>query len=125
MSKKGVWQLEKLMIYFCDIGGSSHGTREMVSKSFIKFAEENPQIQFFSFLRRGKHPYIEAEYKSGRKHVQTLKNLSQDEIVQKMYELRNQFGDKAKKIGTGKITKRESIQGKWNPLLFKDIGPKV
>lgn len=125
MSKKGVWQLEKLIVYFCDQGGSSQGARDMVAKQFLKFAEENPQTQFFSFLRRGKHPYVSAEYKSGRKQVQTLKNLSPDEIVQKLYQLRNQFGDKAKKIGYGKLTKRESIQGKWNPLLFKDIGPKV
>lgn len=123
MSKKGVWQLQRLIVNYCDIGGSSIGTRAILNDKLIKFATENPQINFVTFIRRGKHPHLRAEYKSGRMHAISVKNMSPEDVMRKMYDLRNQFGDKAKKIGSAKLTKRESVQGRWNPLLFMNVGP--
>ena len=45
MCTRGVYQLRKLSIYFCDFGGSSQGLRDaLISPAFNAFSQENPHI---------------------------------------------------------------------------------
>jgi len=46
MCSRGVFQLKKLSVYFCDFGGSSSGVRDFISSpSITQFLKANPQIE--------------------------------------------------------------------------------
>lgn len=46
MCSRGVFQLQKLSLYFCDYGGSSAGIRELLtSNKFKNFLATNPHIK--------------------------------------------------------------------------------
>lgn len=45
MCTRGVYQLRKLSLYFCDFGGSSAGVRQaLVTPELKQFMEENQHI---------------------------------------------------------------------------------
>ncbi len=63
MSINGVQQLKKVVINFCDFGGSSRGVRSIIdNKQLFSFATQNPQVDFVVMVNRGKHPFIKGEY---------------------------------------------------------------
>jgi hypothetical protein len=74
MSKNGVWQLQKLFLYFSKKEGSSKGIRELIGdKIFLTFKELNPQITFLIKYKNG-HPKIVGEYIHGKQKVLCVKN---------------------------------------------------
>ena len=66
MATRGVKQLTKLTINYCEHGGSSRSIREYISSSgIVDFATRNPTVSVIGNLRNGKHPNVNAEYKTG------------------------------------------------------------
>lgn len=66
MCSRGVFQLKKLSVFFCDYGGSSSGVRDLISSSNInQFLKANPQIQLEAICKRNHHPYVRATYING------------------------------------------------------------
>jgi large subunit ribosomal protein L43 len=89
MAQRGVWQLRKLVVNYCDFGGSSRGARcalsgracrahlhhpftaaaccsprrEFVQAWLPRFKEENPQLEVEEVMRRGRHPFLLADYR--------------------------------------------------------------
>ncbi|KAG2386668.1 hypothetical protein C9374_002412 [Naegleria lovaniensis] len=121
MSRNGITQLSKVCVYFCDWGGSSKGMRQFLdqtSGAFWELAKASPEVKFVVQLRRGKHPFMKAIYKNGREHAHDCKNMDASEITQKLHNIKSQWGDKAKKIGAGKLTKNPSVQGLYIPQLW-------
>jgi uncharacterized protein YlbG (UPF0298 family) len=67
MSLRGVWQLKKFAIHFCEVSKSSEGVKHFVQKGeLFKFAELHPHIHFVCHLRKSKHPYVQGEFMNGR-----------------------------------------------------------
>lgn len=63
MATKGVWQLNKVTIRYCQHGGSSRYVRKLLSdERFLKFVEENPQVQFETELKGARHPIVIGDY---------------------------------------------------------------
>ena len=103
MCTRGIYQLKKLNLFFCDFGGfpiiikflinfkgSSKGVRDfMKSIEFKEFINNNQQIEFEYFNRRGRHPYISSSYINGYIKDQTLRNMSPEEILEKFFSMRN------------------------------------
>ncbi|KAL9654255.1 hypothetical protein ABK040_010287 [Willaertia magna] len=121
MSRNGVSQLKQVCLYFCDWSGSSKGMRALLDQEngkFWEFAKSTTDVNFVVQLRKGRHPYMKALYRNGREHVHDCKNLNEFEIIRKLHNIKNQWGDKAKKIGNGKLTKNPSIQGLYVPHLW-------
>ena len=59
MCTRGVFQLRKLSVYFCDFGGSSGGVREaLVSPQLKEFMNRNKQIDFNFIIKRNHHPFV-------------------------------------------------------------------
>jgi large subunit ribosomal protein L43 len=66
MCTRGVFQLRKLSLYFCDFGGSSEGVRNALVSSKLKdFMNENPQINFNFILKRNHHPFVTGAFING------------------------------------------------------------
>ena len=58
MCTRGVYQLRKLSLYFCDFGGSSAAVRQaLVSPQVKEFMTENEQIEFHFIIKRNYHQY--------------------------------------------------------------------
>ena len=65
MATRGVFQLRKLTVKYCEYGGSSKGAREFIRHRIVEFANKTPAAEVVTELRPGHHPYISADYETG------------------------------------------------------------
>ncbi|KAL3838177.1 hypothetical protein ACJIZ3_022768 [Penstemon smallii] len=107
MSLRGVWQLQKLVVSFCNWGGSSRGIRAFMESHLPAFKETNPQLEVVTELNR--------ENKNER--VVCVKNLTPEEVLLCAIRLRNAQGRKVVKLKTRHVTKNPSVQGTWTTDL--------
>ncbi len=121
MTSRGVWQLRKLVIYYCDKAGSSRGVRDYLSKSLVPFATDNPQIQIVAKHRPAKHPFVHGEYVAeGEEKQLSLKNLSATQVAMQVQSLRDSRPNKLRKWAKPFRTS-PSIQGPWE--MGRELGP--
>jgi len=85
-----------------------------------KFAKANPQIEITVSPRPRKHPVIKGHYMNGREKAICVRNLEQNQIVQKAELLRDSSGEKQKKLTKPVKSLNESVRGIWDPFH----GPK-
>ncbi len=118
-------------VWYCAHGGSSAGVRELLKDGatpFAAFKEANPQIEVEVKQRNGHHPVLVGNYEgdrllpSGQRVPKQLcvKNVSAREVLQRMQELRDQCGGKAKSWNLRQWKKQDSIQGVWTPMTRID-----
>ncbi|KAL3647332.1 hypothetical protein CASFOL_008300 [Castilleja foliolosa] len=117
MSIRGVWQLQKLVVSFCNWGGSSRGIRAFMESDLPAFIEKNPQLEVVTELNRGYHPLLKGFYKNKNERVVCVKNLTPEEVLNCANRLRNSQGRKVVKLKTRNVTKHPSVQGTWNTAL--------
>ncbi|EFN53762.1 hypothetical protein CHLNCDRAFT_136378 [Chlorella variabilis] len=118
MARRGVWQLQKLLVHYCDFGGSSRGTREFVEQILPHFQRDNPQIAIESVVRRGKHPGLQAEYLNRTTRHVDVKNQPAEEVLRQAVYLRSSLGRKASlQVKHRTRTQMPSIQGPWTHEL--------
>lgn len=125
MATRGIKQLQKLQIVYCEKGGSSSNIRQYLSSptsNIITFCQSNPTVQVSTKLRNGKHPYIKADYITGFSKQVCIKNESIERINDVILMLNNSSGRKITKIGGPIKTQTPSVQGVWTPML--DIANK-
>uniref|UniRef100_A0A7S2RB73 Large ribosomal subunit protein mL43 n=1 Tax=Mucochytrium quahogii TaxID=96639 RepID=A0A7S2RB73_9STRA len=119
MCSRGVWQLEKLTIRYCQNGGSSKGIRKFIRHDVIKFAEENPQVSVQTVLKPNRHPIIVAEYKKGPSQVHSCRNYDRDEINGIVNDVRDRTGRLITRIKKPVYSNTPSIQGEWDTDVTK------
>ena len=56
---------------------------------------------------------------NGREIIHDCKNSSPEDIIEKLTNLQNKWGVKNRKWGSGKLEKSASVQGEWNPYLWR------
>ena len=120
MATRGIPQLQKLRIRYCEYGGSSATIRNYLSQSphLLNFAKENPHITIIVKPRNGHHPYIEGQYITGQSKQICVKNTDEKRIKEVFAALRNTSGRKIVRLG-GLAVRGDcaSIQGVWTPML--------
>uniref|UniRef100_A0A0E0CWZ3 Large ribosomal subunit protein mL43 n=1 Tax=Oryza meridionalis TaxID=40149 RepID=A0A0E0CWZ3_9ORYZ len=104
MALRGVWQLQKLVVNYCDWGGSSRGIRAFMEAHLPAFKEKNPHLEVVTELVRGQHPNLKGIY-------------TPEDILLQATRLRNSLGRKVVKLRTRHVTKRPSVQGTWTTEL--------
>ena len=132
MATRGVFQLQKLTIYYCEHGGSSKAIREFLgSGEMVKWARERPHLQINVRVRNGfgKHPYVHASYLTGAassQHQVCLKSndARQPDIPKILNQLYNRSGRKITKFTKPVYTDTPSVQGVWTPALNLHLTPE-
>jgi hypothetical protein len=101
MCTRGIYQLRKIHLQFCDIGGkysvlvkvligSSKGVRYFLQSDILKsFVKRNPQIEFRFMRRRGNHPFITSTYINGYIKDLALRNMNPEEILHEFERVRS------------------------------------
>ncbi|KAF0699016.1 Aste57867_10399 [Aphanomyces stellatus] len=116
MATRGVWQLQKLTIRYCQHGGSSKNVRELLKDSrFLAFVSENPQVEFSTEIKGSKHPVLIGEYITNEKKVCDVKNQDIPFVLKQIQRMRDTSGRKMTKVNAPVISKRPTIQGIWQP----------
>eukprot|EP00899_Mesostigma_viride_P013222 jgi/Mesvir1/21900/Mv01965-RA.1 len=117
MSRRGVWQLKKLVIKYSG-DGSSRGTSAYVESMLPAFREANPQLQVEVNRTRQGHPYLQGYYVNGVEKAVPLRNLAPDEVSSFVATLRNGVGRSSQRaiprVTRGSIV---SVQGAWTPAV--------
>ena len=81
MSSRGILQLQRVKLVFCDWSGSSNGVRSFFKQNeFYDYVNANSSINFEFHLRRGRHPFITAIYANGWEKDVSLRNMTDEEI---------------------------------------------
>jgi len=118
MATRGVKQLLKLRLVYCEHGGSSRSIRDYLSsRKVIDFASVNPSVQVIAQLRNGKHPYVKAEYLTGSDKQVCIKNETMERVERVVQMLNDTSGRKITKINGPVRTHKPTIQGVWTPML--------
>jgi large subunit ribosomal protein L43 len=122
MATRGVVQLLKLQLFYCEHGGSSRAMRDFISSGrLVDWATRHPQTQIQVSVRNGQHPYVAGEYLTSPDNVQhqiSVKNFeSWRDVQQVCQQLANRSGRKITKITRPVLTDTPSIQGVWTPFL--------
>jgi hypothetical protein len=61
MARRGVWELQEILLRYSRTGGSSRGVREFVEHDLVGFARDNPQIKIETSFRNS-HPFVVGSY---------------------------------------------------------------
>ncbi|GMI25550.1 hypothetical protein TeGR_g4667 [Tetraparma gracilis] len=118
MATHGQRQLLRLTISYCPHSGSSAHVRDFfASGQLLSFASANADLEIKSSVRRGKHPYIQGEYRTGWDKTIGIKNLPEKTILKNIHLLNDSSGRKITKITKNVHTEKPSVQGVWTPAL--------
>ncbi|KAI8473516.1 MAG: hypothetical protein J3K34DRAFT_410983 [Monoraphidium minutum] len=128
MAVYGRQLLKRISIRYCPLGGSSSGVREYIEKDLPLFQRQHEHVTVRPELRRGHHPYIEAEFehadpsKSDKLHTHTvaLRNLSRQEVRRELWWLCGSQGRPQSSRAPPRrvVSRRPSIQGAWSVTTF-------
>mmetsp|Transcript_28674 Transcript_28674/g.80737 ORF Transcript_28674/g.80737 Transcript_28674/m.80737 type:complete len:129 (+) Transcript_28674:59-445(+) len=122
MASKGVWQLAKLRLLYCPFSGSSRGARDFVESFLPIFQKQNSHLDIDADIRRGRHPYLKAEYVNGNSRVVGVKNEDKEEILKHAMILRSSHGrSTSHKVRWRHLSQHRSIQGPWKPGMFEKV----
>lgn len=61
MARRGVFELNEVILKYSRDGGSSRGVREFVERDLVPFARRNPQIVIRTTFCNG-HPFVVGRY---------------------------------------------------------------
>lgn len=89
--------------------------------NLAKFAASNPQIEITVSPRPSKHPVIKGHYINGREKAICVKNLTNEQVLQKAELLRDANGEKLKKVTKPVKSINESVRGVWSPYHGEGI----
>ena len=88
MSVRGIWQLKYLWLYFCDVGGSSAGVRDVLkSEELASFVNENPHVSLDITMRWNHHPYLSAVFVNGYTKDVPLRKVMKEDLLSELKRL--------------------------------------
>lgn len=130
MATRGVFQLQKLTLSYCEHGGSSRVIRDFLSSgNLLDWAKERPHIQIRVKVRNGNHPNIQADYLTNVDesiHQICVKSskVTTPDIPAVLNQLYNRSGRKITKLTKPIYTDTPSVQGVWTPALNLHLQPE-
>ncbi|KAL1351409.1 hypothetical protein AAHE18_06G094500 [Arachis hypogaea] len=110
MALRGVWQLQKFIVSYCNWAAA-------VESELPVFKEKNPQLEVVTELIHGQHPHLKAFYKNKNERVICVKNMDPEDVLHHAMRLSNASERKVIKLRIRHVTKRPSVQGTWTTAL--------
>jgi len=111
-----ILQCKSLSFHYCDWAGSSRGMNSFLRYTLPAFATRNPSIEITVAPRPNQHPVIIASYINGRQKSICVRNLTPDGVRAKAELLRDNSGEKNKRVTRPVTSVNESVRGIWSPL---------
>ena len=131
MATRGVFQCQKLTLFYCEHGGSSQAVRDFLgSGKIIQWAKDRPSVQIQVKVRNGNHPYVKADYLTGidRPHAHQIclksNKAKAPQVEAVLDQLYNRSGRKITKFTRPVYSQTPSVQGVWTPSLNLHLTPK-
>lgn len=115
-SGRYVQQLQRITLRFCEKSPKSKQTRDFLENRAVNFANNNPGVVLYVTPESNAEPKLHAEFLNGRSETISLLNLTEEEIVDKCYQLRDLSGQEIMKRLKTMHTDFPSIQGEWTPF---------
>lgn len=129
MATRGVKQLQKLTLAYCEHGGSSRHIRDFISSGrIVDYAKANPTVQVSVEVRNGHHPAVVGKYLSGWDKQICVKSEPIKRIYNVIQMLNDSSGRKMNRLDGPVQTQTPSVQGIWTPFLDlsgKDFGVEI
>mmetsp|Transcript_21823 Transcript_21823/g.34209 ORF Transcript_21823/g.34209 Transcript_21823/m.34209 type:complete len:125 (+) Transcript_21823:32-406(+) len=115
-ARTGFFTLRRLVIQYCDWGGSSRGARDFLQTALPTLQQQFPHVNVEVVVKRNKHPTLIGNYHNGRYKTIGVKNVDADEIHDYAMYLIQQWGNKnVNHTGRRVKTNTQSISGVWTP----------
>mgnify|MGYP002037958893 CR=1 FL=1 len=109
---RGVWQCRRMVLSYCERGGSSKGVRNFLETMLVPFAEHNPQISIQVAIRPHRYPQVVAEYLVDKPKALSLKGLSAHQVSTRVQLLRDMRPLPLRKWDKA-FRSTPSVQGAW------------
>ena len=120
MATRGVVQLQKLKLKYCEHGGSSRAAREYLSSGRLAaWAARHADTAVEVKVHNGHHPLVEAAYLTDVvQHQVSVKNYTSWRDVEQVCQMMaDRSGRKITKITTPVLTDTPTVTGVWTPFL--------
>ncbi|RYR51633.1 hypothetical protein Ahy_A06g026612 isoform B [Arachis hypogaea] len=117
MALRGVWQLQKFIVSYCNWAAAVENNRASMESELPVFKEKNPQLEVVTELIHGQHPHLKAFYKNKNERVICVKNMDPEDVLHHAMRLSNASERKVIKLRIRHVTKRPSVQGTWTTAL--------
>jgi len=113
-----ILQCTRLNIHYSDTWLSSTGLKTLLtSPLFPSLTNRYPSVEFRISPRNNRHPVLKAEYVNGRSKAICVRNLSREQVAEKVGFLLGNSGGRNVKIGGRKVLSgNESVRGVWSPM---------
>jgi large subunit ribosomal protein L43 len=120
-----VFPCKRIILSYCNFGGSSAGMRDFLRLRLKKFAQQYPEIEFRVVEKPGQHPIVKGEYSTpnttGNSEVDAFKQIcvrkwNIDVIENKLKLLVSSSGKKLSKPKHTVISTNPSVRGIWSPF---------
>ncbi|KAJ9613554.1 39S ribosomal protein L51, mitochondrial [Cladophialophora chaetospira] len=113
-----ILQCTRLHLTYSDHWVSSTGLLSLLrSPSFPRLTHTYPSVEFRISPIPNRHPVLKATYVNGRSKAICVKNLSKEQVAEKLEFLLGNSGTKNVRVGGRKvISENESVRGVWSPM---------
>ncbi|KAI3652380.1 hypothetical protein MP228_002705 [Amoeboaphelidium protococcarum] len=115
--------LQKVVVQYCDLGGSSAGMREFILTRLPQWAKKNPHVEVIVQPRPFHHPHLRATYDNGHTKVVCVRNQNIKDIGERLQHYVDSVGMPLLKPRKPVYSVTESIRGIWTP--FKEPALRV
>ncbi|EXJ56100.1 hypothetical protein A1O7_09031 [Cladophialophora yegresii CBS 114405] len=113
-----ILQCTRLSLTYSDHWVSSTGLLSLLrSPLFPALTHRYPSVEFRISPIPNRHPVLKAQYVNGRSKAICVKNLSKEQVAEKMEFLLGNSGQKNVRVGGKKVVSlNESVRGVWSPM---------
>lgn len=106
----------KVVLQYCNWGGSSKGMRSLLTSNAIKQVTASKPGIYFEVVRKVGHPMLKFHYNNDTVREVNVANLDINGVVNKIKEHSQQSGDELFKFNHKVMSINDSVRGVWSPM---------
>ena len=113
-----ILQCTRLHLTYSDHWISSTGLKSLLSSPiFPSLTTRYPSVEFRISPRPNRHPVLKAQYINGRSKAVCVRNMSREQVAEKVEFLLGNSGTRNQRVGGKKVLSgNDSVRGVWSPM---------